>query len=345
MNITIADTVDSGQLRDLCSGADKVIVFTDSNVSPIIPNFLDIEELPVIVTPAREEHKDLAALASLWRALQTNGATRSSILINVGGGMVTDLGGFGAATFRRGIQFINISTTLLGSVDASVGGKTGIDFDGLKNQVGAFAEPLHTFILTAALRTLPDSEMLSGYAEMVKTGYIHSPELAGRMLALRDRLRDSTRLNPLILASLETKKSITDRDPHEKGLRKILNFGHTAGHAFEMLRLRAGRPVPHGIAVAHGMLTAIILSHTCLGLPSKEIYRYADFLKSTFPPLRFTCDDYPQLLAAIASDKKNRAGAPARFTLLRAVGEALPDVPVPNDEITAALDIHRDLTE
>lgn len=322
---------------------DRALVVTDSNVQCLLPEILRgtvLDELPVAVIEAGEKNKTLDSATHLWREMQRHGLTRSSIVVNVGGGMVTDIGGFAAATFKRGVRFVNVATTLLGAVDASVGGKTGIDFDGHKNQVGVFAEPSATYVPLHAFSTLPREQLLSGFSEVLKTAYIGAPELLPQLL-------ETEELNPEAMAKtvatcLRVKSEIVEQDPHEHGLRKVLNLGHTAGHAFESLALRRGRPVPHGIAIAQGLLSALILSHTQLDMPSPHIYSYAEMLRRLFPAVPFTCDDYPELLALMRADKKNVADQ-IRFTLLPTPGDALPDQTVPEKALETALDITRDL--
>lgn len=349
MNIIISDKFPVERFRETVAALDpdKVCLIIDTNVRELLPP--ELRDLPAAVFPAGEASKTVDTVAEVWSRLLDIGISRRSLIVNVGGGVVTDLGGFAAATFKRGVRFLNVPTTLLGAVDASIGGKTGVDFRGLKNLVGAFAEPSATIIPTDFWETLPREELLSGFAEMVKCGYISSPELTGALLDVTDNWCSASlrRLLPEVLA---VKERVVAEDPHEKGLRRILNFGHTAAHAFEALLFSRGKSVAHGIAVAHGILIALILSHTQLSLPSDEIYRYADrLLRPVYPLIPFTCDDYDFLLAAMRADKKNFGAsaegksAPVRFVLLSEIGKPVESVPVGDDEILAALDIYRDL--
>lgn len=294
---------------------------------------------------ASEENKSLAQAERIWRALSDGGATRRSIIINIGGGITTDLGGFAAALFKRGIRYINVPTTLLAAVDASIGGKTAVNFAGLKNEIGAFADPLTSVISPTAFRTLPAAEWYAGFAEMLKTAYISEPEIPATF-ADPERLRaDGAALAPLLEKALEFKLRITREDPREAGLRRILNFGHTAGHAFESLSIERSRPLTHGAAVAHGILVALILSHFHLGLPSIEAQRYASgFLRPNYPALAIDCRDYDRLLTLMAHDKKNDRPDAVSFVLLRAIGSPEPGCQIEAASITAALDIYRDLT-
>lgn len=340
----------------------SLVVITDSNVAPLLPGIITpgdpLLSSPTIVIPAGEQNKTVETAEHIWTEMLRLGMTRSSFVINIGGGMVTDIGGFAASTYRRGVKFAHVATTLLGAVDAAIGGKTGVNFGGLKNQVGVFAMPQHTCVPVAALKTLPHEELLSGYGEMVKTGYLFDRELAGRIMEAAPQLDELVRNIPdvasqaddpsslvfLIEECCRRKSFVVRHDPHETGIRKMLNFGHTCGHAFESMTLARGNALPHGIAVAHGILVALILSHLRLALPSEEIYRYADFLKAVFPSVAVSCSDYLQLLKFMAGDKKNRADGKVLFTLLQNIGKGVDYVPVEPHEIEAALDIYRDLT-
>lgn len=326
---------------------DKVVIVTDSTVWPLLgPVYRQVSRLseaPVAVIKAGEANKNLESLAGVIEVMTRSGATRRSLAVNIGGGMVTDLGGFAAAVFKRGIRFINIPTTLLGAVDASIGGKTGVDFMGFKNEVGAFADPAVTLVRTENLLTLPRTELLSGYAEMLKTGYIASEKLLMRFDPERD-LSNPDGLGELIGRCLAFKEEVTTEDPTERGRRRILNFGHTAGHAFESLMLRRGAPVPHGCAVAHGMLVALVLSHIVRGLSASYAHRYAkEVLIPFYGVLPLECRDYLGLLSLMGHDKKNLRADEISFVLLDAPGEPLWQ-PVEPELIEAALDIYRDLT-
>lgn len=321
---------------------NKVFILTDTNTRPIA------EELGFdrpIVIPAGDENKTLESLSTVWEALSFGGATRRSLLVNIGGGMVTDLGGFAAATFKRGIRFINVPTTLLGAVDAAVGGKTGINFHHFKNELGAFAPADAVVISTRFFATLPPAELRSGFAEMLKHGLISSDETYRRLLDFDIVDADLEALLPLLRENVQVKERIVEEDPREQGLRKALNLGHTAGHALESMSMERGHHVPHGYAVAHGLLVEMILSHMLKGFPSEELYPYAALLKeaySDFPAI--TCGDYPQLLELMSHDKKNTSPDAINFTLLRAPGQPLLDCIASPDDIRTALDLYRDLT-
>ncbi len=311
-------------LRDIQSDPSQLFIVTDTNVErlvlpPLTEAMPELASTPRIVIPAGEAHKTLESMTGVWQALVEGGATRRAVILNVGGGMVTDMGGFAAATFKRGIRYINLPTTLLGAVDAATGGKTGIDFCGLKNEIGAFAMPEATHISTAPFATLPWEELLSGYGEMLKTALIADAGLYGKLRHGAPLLEDLPALEAPVLRCVEIKRDITDRDPHEKGLRKALNFGHTAGHAIESLLLERGTPAPHGIAVAWGIKMELILSHIELGLDSSVVTGYSALLRDTFPAIPLTCRDTDPLMALMGHDKKNAQAGQPDFTLLRAV--------------------------
>ena len=333
--------------------AESPFVIADSNTSPLVVDRL-AEQIPYLgelhrcVLAAGDGHKDIESVMKVWRMLSENGATRRSTLFCIGGGMVTDLGGFAAATFKRGISCVNVSTTLLGMVDAATGGKTGINLDGLKNEIGVFAMPEDVVIIPETLDTLPREELLSGYAEMLKTALIADPGMYDALLDIDRYLAEPRLLLPWIMRCIEIKTGVTTRDPKEKGERKILNFGHTAGHALESLALINGHPLPHGIAVAHGLLWEMVVSATAAGrkaaLPSPRLYPYATMLKEHFPAAGVRCTDIDRLIELMRHDKKNASPDRINFTLLREIGSPEWDACPSEEDIRAAFEIYGDLT-
>lgn len=302
-----------------------------------------LADAPIITIKAGDTHKDIASLTSVWEQMQAAGLTRKSAVVNVGGGMVTDLGGFAAASFKRGIRFINVPTTLLSAVDAAVGGKTGINFGGLKNEIGTFCDADAVVISTSWLATLPSTELRSGYAEMLKHGLIDSREEYRKLIGFDIASADFTGLLPLVERSVLVKKRIVEQDPHEHGLRRALNLGHTAGHAFESLAMRRERPVPHGYAVAWGLVVDLVLSHMRLGFPSDMLRELAAYVRRVYGIMPISCDDYPALLELMSHDKKNSTPGAINFTLLETPGKIRIDCVVEKRDIEAALDIFRDL--
>ena len=293
-----------------------------------------------ITIQSGDAHKDLTTLTQVWTTLSEQHATRHSCLLNVGGGMVTDLGGFAASTFKRGIAFVNLPTTLLAMIDASVGGKTGINFMGLKNEIGAFCEPRAVLIDSTFLKTLDARNLRSGYAEMLKHALIAQPDRLHTLLAFDLERPNLHALQALIAESIAVKARIVAQDPHEQQLRKVLNFGHTIGHAFESFAMRR-TPILHGYAVAYGMICELYLSHVKCGFPLRELQVAVQFIREHYGRLLITCDDYDELLQWMQHDKKNTQNH-IRFTLLRAAGDYLLDQTATNEEIKSALDFFRE---
>jgi len=319
---------------------DLTFVLTDSNTHrlcwPLVEGLDELSKAQIITIPAGDEHKDLESLTIVWKALQTGGATRHSLLINLGGGMVTDLGGFAASTFKRGISFINIPTSLLAMVDASVGGKTGINFGGLKNEVGTFCQANSVIICTDFLQTLDNDNLLSGYAEMLKHGLISNDETWTELLD--SDLDVAPHLSHLLEKSVAVKERIVTEDPNEQGIRKALNFGHTIGHAIESFF--EGRLL-HGHCVACGMVCELYLSCLKKGFPTEKMRQTVRFIHEHYATPAITCDDYPTLLALMRHDKKNKAGQ-INFTLLSDIGDICINQTVTDDEIMEALDFLRE---
>lgn len=341
----------SGNLeRDLVNAIaecehDKIFILTDQTTHdmclPKLQNFLCLKGAQSIVIKAGDTNKTLDSLAEVWTALSQGGATRHSLMINLGGGMVTDLGGFAASTFKRGIDFINIPTTLLAMVDASVGGKTGINFGGLKNEIGVFSDSKFVIINTQFLDTLDHDNICSGYAEMLKHGLIsdnkHWAELVGFNLAQPDLAQ----LQRMVAESIKVKERIVTEDPHEHGIRKALNLGHTVGHALESFAMKHGRPVLHGYAVAYGMVCELYLSARKTDFPTDKMHQTVRFILDHYGRLPYTCDDYPELLELMRYDKKNTSGI-INFTLLGGIGDIRINQTATKEEIEEALDFLRE---
>lgn len=330
-------------------------IIADENTARLVVPRLGLPASADLITiPSGDDAKTLDTLASIWTHLVENGATRSSLTVNVGGGMVTDIGGMAAATFKRGMRFVNLPTTLLGAVDAAVGGKTGINFHGLKNEIGVFAPADAVIVSTCFFDTLPHHELLSGYAEMIKHALL-TDELEYRRLIGSDVSHtDAAEMLSMLRDSVMVKKRIVNEDPHEKGLRRALNLGHTVGHALESFSHECHSPLPHGYAVAYGLLAEMIISHIELGFPSSALHEMAAFLKENYtasslgmpvqPFPAITCDNYDRLIELMSHDKKNATSRDINFTLLETPGRPLIDRTASRETITAALDIMRDMT-
>lgn len=325
-----------------------LFVIADTNTARLVVPALARDSAAVararlVMIPAGDENKTVATLTTVWQALSDNGATRHAAVINIGGGMVTDLGGMAASTFKRGVPFINVPTTLLGAVDAAVGGKTGVNLGNLKNEVGVFNEAVAVVISSAFFATLSRDELLSGYGEMLKHGLLSGEEQFNRLLRRNPALLDAATMLSLLETSVKVKRDIVVQDPTEQGLRRALNLGHTAGHAIETLALDRGNPMPHGVAVAQGLLVSLVLSHNLLGFPSDVIHRYAAYLKENYRRPSFSCRDYDRLLELMSHDKKNVTASSIAFTLLHRPGDLELGHVVDPADITAALDITLDL--
>ena len=332
------------QAIEKCS-PDRLFVLTDEHTHRLcLPQIKDIpamRQAQEIVIGAEDVNKTLETLAHVWQALSQQGATRHSLLVNLGGGMVTDLGGFAAATFKRGIAYINIPTTLLAMVDASVGGKTGINFNGLKNEIGAFAPANCVLLETEFLRSLDAHNFFSGYAEMLKHGLISTPRHLDELLAFDTEQPDYSQLKDMVGRSVQVKEDIVEQDPKEHGIRKALNLGHTIGHAFESLALAEDRPVLHGYAVAWGLVCELYLSHLQAGFPQDRMCQVIQFIKENYGAFPFTCKHYDRLYELMLHDKKNTAGV-INFTLLKDVGDISLNQTADKDTIFETFDFFRE---
>lgn len=322
---------------------DRVFLLTDETTErlckPLLQGCEAIKAATPIVIGATDTHKNIDTLCHVWKALVEGGASRKSLLVNLGGGMVTDLGGFAAASFKRGIRYLNIPTTLLSMVDAAVGGKTGINFNGLKNEIGAFCDSEAVIIDTTFLHTLDTENLRSGYAEMLKHALLNGENMWKAHLSFDLDTPDFGRLQELVKQSIDVKSHIVEVDPHEHSLRKALNLGHTVGHAFESLALKQGRPMLHGYAVAYGLVSELYLSCLLVGFPESKMRQTFNFVRQHYGTFRFTCDDYPALLKLMQHDKKNTDGA-INFTLLEDAGHLRLDCHATKTQIEDMFDFY-----
>ena len=326
---------------------DRLFVLTDETTLekcwPLVSDFNCLEGAQMITIGASDVQKTLDSTVHVWEELQKGGATRHSLLINLGGGMVTDLGGFAASTFKRGINFINIPTTLLSMVDASVGGKTGINFGGLKNEIGVFNDSKYVILCADFLRTLDDKNLCSGYAEMLTHGLINRDgvQMWQELVAFDIMKPDLMQLQRMIADSVAVKERIVEEDPHEHGIRKALNLGHTVGHAFESWAMHRNTPILHGYAVAFGIIAELYLAVVKCGFPTDLMRQAVRYIRETYGVLPITCDDYPELLQLMTHDKKNTAGV-INFTLLGGIGDIRINQTATQKEIEEALDFFRE---
>lgn len=325
---------------------DKLFILTDKNTDrlcfPLIENNEYIQKSQKIIIEAGDNNKNIESLAYIWKYLSNNGATRHSLLINLGGGMLTDMGGFAAATFKRGFKFINIPTTLLGAVDAAVGGKTGINFNGLKNEIGAFAPAEAVLIDSDFFKSLDHSNFLSGYAEMIKHSLIATNEEWVRTISFDVNKINYNILQELVVESVNVKEKIVEKDPFEKGIRKALNLGHTIGHAFESMSYEVNRPIHHGYAVAWGLVCELYLSHKKCDFPKEKLLNTIYFIKENYGSFYFSCDQYEALYELMKHDKKNESFDVINFTLLHDIGNIALDQTASKEDIFESIDFLRE---
>ena len=324
---------------------DKLFILVDEHTKqlclPLISRLECLKNAYIITIGPEDIHKNLETLAHVWKELSDQGATRHSLMINLGGGMVTDLGGFAASTFKRGFQYINIPTTLLAMVDASVGGKTGINFNGLKNEIGVFSPAEYVLIDTEFLKSLDSHNLLSGYAEMLKHGIISTTDHWAELLNFDLNQIDYKALQKLVAHSVSIKEDIVEKDPFEKNIRKALNLGHTVGHAFESLALENNRPVLHGHAVAWGIICELYFSFIKVGFPKDKLRQTIQFIKENYGVLTFDCKQYDRLYEFMTHDKKNSAGI-INFTLMGKIGDIRINQSANKEEILEILDFYRE---
>lgn len=317
-------------------GFSKTVIVADENTivhcSPLFMEWVQ-QVIPIIVIPAGEEYKTLNTASFIWEKMMTAGMDRHSLMINLGGGVIGDLGGWAASAYMRGIRFIQIPTTLLSMVDSSIGGKLGIDFYGYKNLIGAIQDPLAVFVFTRFLKTLSQDQIKSGFAEMLKHGLIcdapHFKDLTeGSWFDSAIQLHN-------IYRSIEIKKEVVTADPYEKNVRKILNFGHTIGHAIERYYLTTGSPLLHGEAIATGMVVETMISQRLGRLSQKECDAIIHALVTIYGNHPEHIPPMGVLMEGMQMDKKNKGGKVC-FSLLQSIGQAVYDVEVPEEIIKDA---------
>lgn len=308
---------------------ERTIILVDEHTKelclPVLQNKVPhLKKASVIEVNSGEENKNIQTCVEIWHYMLKLSSTRKTILINLGGGVITDMGGFVASTFKRGIRFLNIPTTLLGQVDASIGGKVGINLFGLKNQIGVFSYPEAIYIIPSFINTLPQIEKLSGIAEMIKHALIMDQKY-WELIQNRD-LKDTGNWYDLILRSVEIKNSVVRNDPYEKSLRRRLNFGHTIGHALESLSLFEGKKfkITHGEAIAIGMICETYLSNKIRGLSDHAMAEIVAFILANFTYHPLDASKHQKVLSFIRHDKKNVQNR-INFTLIPSIGNALID--------------------
>jgi 3-dehydroquinate synthase len=318
----------------------KIIVLTDTNTKrlcyPIIKDTLP--KHTVITVKHGEENKNLPTCEVIWSAMTEAQLDRYALMINLGGGVIGDMGGFCAATYKRGIDFIQIPTTLLSQVDASVGGKLGIDFQGFKNHLGVFTLPNAVLIDPIFLKTLSEREKRSGFAEILKHCLIQD---VNKWNEIRGKDLSEQNLPDLIAHSVEIKKKVVEQDPTEKGLRKILNFGHTLGHAIETFFLPEGKKrLFHGEAIASGMVCESHIAYKRGLIDERTLEQIEEFIFSIYGKVDIAEADFDAIIGLTLQDKKNK-GKEVRFSLINAAGSCLYDIVVKKNEMKKALEYYK----
>lgn len=303
-------------------------------------------EYPIFRLHVSEESKNLDFIGQIWDFFFANELTRKGLVIAIGGGVLTDMAGFAASTYKRGVDYINIPTTLLAMVDASTGGKTGINYHGIKNSIGAFHQPVETIICPQWLQTLPAQQFLSGFGEMLKMGLtikderlkVKGDRLWAKLLQYDLEKMDIETLTPLINTCVRAKEEIVAADPNEEGLRKVLNFGHTFGHALEELSLTGEANILHGYAVVYGLIAELYLSVSKLGCPREPLQQLTQVMLHYYGKPQCKCSDRERLIALMRQDKKNERAAEINCTLIKDIGSPLINQVISTDEAIEALD-------
>lgn len=332
----ISNTVFSGeqgwaQLQEMISEFSKsgIYILVDENTRQLclpvlLSNCKALSPAMVIEIQSTESNKTISSIEKIWIELVKGGAVRNSMLLCLGGGVITDIGGFAAATFKRGMQFIHIPTTLLAMVDAALGGKTGVNLNAIKNQVGVFAPPKAVFIFCEFLSTLPARQVLSGYAEMLKHAMIDSRDHFRRMLSLQTAEAISNEKD--ILASARVKMEVVTEDLDEKGIRKVLNFGHTIGHAIEAYSQKHDAdPLLHGEAIAIGLICESFISVRMFGLDQNILNQLTNQVNQLFPHYNLKPGASAELLSFMTHDKKNASVSSLNFSLIKNLGDPVYD--------------------
>ncbi len=324
----------------------KIFILCDENTHEfclpiLLPNMETEAPIEILEIEAGEEMKTFDTAIQLFEILVEMEADRKSLMINLGGGVITDMGGFVASTFKRGMKFINIPTTLLGMCDASIGGKTGVDHQYFKNIVGTFALPEKIFVNPSFLKTLPFVELRSGFAEMLKHGLIADQKHWNDLIRIEELTAEN--IDPFIERSMQIKQDVVERDFKEENVRKILNFGHTIGHAVESLFLKSGNIIPHGEAVVIGMICEAYLSVKENLISQDDFQIIVDHLNRFYPKLDILTYSFDSIMALMLNDKKN-SSKNINFTLLDGIGTAKYDVKTNPDFISESIDFYKNMT-
>ena len=316
----------------------NIIIIVDENTHDycldyLLTNFPALINAEIILLPGGEENKVIEVCLQVWETFTEYNFSRKDLVINLGGGIITDMGGFIAALYKRGLNFINIPTSLLGMVDASIGGKNGVDLNGFKNHLGVFKNPSHIFIDVSFLKTLPEREIYNGYAEMLKHGLISDKKLWKDLIKIKS---DDALLNEeIIFRTIRVKLDLVEEDPEEANVRMKLNFGHTIGHALESHFL-SSTAIPHGHAVALGICGEAYLSFKKKKISSEEFNQIEDVIVRNFPMIQLTDEDVIDVIERMKNDKKNHSGG-IYFVLLEGIGNAITNIKIKEKEVGEAL--------
>jgi len=318
----------------------KIFILMDSGAEEhcwhLLAGIKALQSVPKLIIQAGEQNKSLESVAKAWEFLSQNGANRHSLVINIGGGMLSDLGGFVASTFKRGCHFINVPTTLLSQIDASVGGKTGINFNGLKNEIGVINQPDMVVLSPEFLKTLPMKEFKSGFAEMLKHAIIFSQNYLDELIAFNFNDINYSKLLNMIRKSVAVKQEFVMKDPMERDVRKVLNFGHTIGHSFESYAHHHKLELYHGEAVALGMIGELYLSVKKKAFPQDKYEEIVKYIRDIYSDFSIFAKDYPEFYQLMLHDKKNTDEG-VNFTLLPNIGAYSIDNICNEEEVYEAL--------
>lgn len=330
-------------LSDNLKNTNRFFILVDENTEvnclPVLQDILSEDvKGEIIKINSGENNKNLSTCNLIWEKLTDLNADRDNLVINLGGGVITDIGGFVASTYKRGMKFINIPTTLLGQVDAAIGGKTGVDFKEYKNHIGLFSNPESVIIDPVFLNTMDKRQLRSGFAEILKYAFIMDPILT-EIINNRPFSEIGNDLEKIIHKSAIDKITVVENDEKENGYRKILNFGHTIGHALETWFMKTDNPITHGEAVAAGMICETWLSHEFAGLKEDEMDNIISLIDKSFERIIFKSDTFDDLLSLTKQDKKVRKGS-SRYSLLKSSGEAVFDIPVEDNWMLRSLEFY-----
>lgn len=309
----------------------KVVVITDERIPQAF-----LSEFEKIIIPSGENNKNIETVQLIWKKMLELGCDRKSLVINLGGGVVGDMGGFAASCYMRGVKFLQVPTTLLSAVDASVGGKVGIDFGGVKNLVGSFQQPIGVIVDVDTFQSLPDREFRSGFGEIIKHGIIGDANYFQKVISKKPREFSKQELIEIIKRSCEIKAQIIANDEKESGSRKLLNFGHTIGHAIESLSLETDKPLLHGEAISIGMMAEAKISQGLGFINNEDLERIKEVLDNAGLPTSYQAEDSEKIIELISKDKKSEAGK-VNWTLIEGIGDAAIDQQVGEDQIKTAL--------